>query len=99
MRQIIKSVLDEHLSNKEYDSEMCRFKSRVCSDLIKEKVKKLFLPRYKFVCLVHMGQIGQQTMRVASRCSWDTRVDDFAEYAFRNNSLWAVGLVYGIYCE
>ena len=99
VKKIIKSVLEEHLRDKEYSSEMCRFNSRVCADRIKEKVKKLFLPRYKFICLVHMGQVGQQTMRVASRCSWDTRVDNFAEYLYVNNTLWAVGLVYGVYYE
>ncbi|XP_065057924.1 dynein light chain Tctex-type 5-like isoform X2 [Rhopilema esculentum] len=99
VKQIIKSVFIEQLSDKDYTADMCRFTSRVCADIIKEKVKRLFLPRYKFICLVHMGQIGQQSMRVASRCSWDTRVDDFAEYCYMNGTLWAVGLVYGIYCE
>ena len=99
MVKIIKSVLEENLDNSSYDSEVCRFKARVFADVIKERVKKLFLPRYKFICIVHMGQLGQQTMRVASRCSWDTRVDDFAEYSYRNSSLWALGLVYAIYFE
>lgn len=99
VKQIIKSVLDEHLNDKEYSPEMCSFNSRICADCIKDRVKKLSLPRYKFICLVHMGQIGQQTMRVASRCSWDTRVDNFAEYSYVNDTLWAVGLVYGFYYE
>jgi len=99
VKKIIKTVLEEHLRGKEYSSEMCRFNSRICADRIKERVKKLFLPRYKFICLVHMGQVGQQTMRVASRCSWDTRVDNFAEHLYVNNTLWAVGLVYGVYYE
>ena len=46
-----------------------------------------------------MGQIGQYTLRVASRCAWDSKVDNYAEYIYRNGSLWAVGIVYAIYCE
>eukprot|EP00794_Sanderia_malayensis_P000564 gene564-1222_t len=96
---IIRMILEENLHNKAYDAETCRFKSRQLADLIKEKVKKLFLPRYKFICIVHIGQVENQSLQIASRCSWDTNVDDFAECTYQNDSLWAVGLVYAVYHE
>ena len=69
------------------------------ADIIKERVKRLRYPRYKLICHVAMGDIQRQAVRVASRCAWDTRVDGFAQYQFQNLSLYAVGVVYGVYCE
>ena len=57
------------------------------------------IPRFKVICLVHIGQLGAQGLRIGSRCLWDEKFDTFSTFEFRNNSIFAVGSVYGIYYE
>lgn len=67
--------------------------------VIKAKVKELMIPRYKIICLVHIGQMGDQSIRIGSRCLWDHVNDSFACSEFKNNSLYAIASVYGVYYE
>ena len=59
----------------------------------------MMVPRYKIIAIVHIGQLNDQGLRLGSRCLWDQGQDTFASYEFRNNSLFAVGTVYGVYAE
>ena len=59
----------------------------------------MMIPRFKIVCMIHIGQLKEQSMRIGSRCLWDPTNDSFASFEFRNNSLFAIGTVYGIYAE
>ena len=67
--------------------------------VIKARVKELMIPRYKIICLVHIGQLGDQSVRISSRCLWDQTNDTYASSEFRNKSLYAVASVYGVYYE
>lgn len=62
-------------------------------------MKELKLPRYKIVCLVNIGEVKNQGVRMSSRCLWDPTNDTFATYEFTNGSLFATASVYGIYTE
>ena len=76
----------------------------MCS-VIKDKVKELQPQddddddddapgRHKLVVHVMVGQDAQQSVRFASRCLWNADQDSLASATYRNNSLFAVGVVF-----
>lgn len=67
--------------------------------MVRARIKELMIPRYKIICLVHIGQLGNQCVRIGSRCLWDSAYDTFATYEFKNKSLFAVCTVYAVYAE
>ena len=99
VKPIIQHVLETNLAEQKYDPDFCKDAAIKITEEIKERVKKLCYPRYKFVCHVAIGDINQQDVKIVSRCAWDSAVDRFAQYQYRNYHLYAVGVVYGIYCE
>ena len=42
------------------------------------------MPRYKIVVQATLGQMKDQGVRVASRCLWDTSVDNYASVTYTN---------------
>ena len=97
--EIANEVLSERLEGAEYDENACKELSKELCNEIQSKIKELTMPRYKFVCYVHIGQIKGQDMVIASRCLWDTNVDNFASAKFENRSLFATASVFGFYYE
>lgn len=87
------------MADHKYDPDFCKEATVKMTEEIKERVKKLCYPRYKFICHVLVGDINQQGVKIVSRCAWDSAVDSFAQYEFRNCYFYAVGIVFGIYCE
>jgi len=71
----------------------------MCS-VIKDKLKEIQekhedeTRRRKLVVHVIVGQDINQTVRFASRCLWDVDEDSMASSTYRNNSLFAVGVVF-----
>ena len=94
----------EQLSNVHYSILKCP-KNDIFSTFvhyfqtIKARVKALMIPRYKIICLVQIGELKSQGMRVGSRCLWDEANDTFSSHEFRNKSIYAVASVYGVYYE
>lgn len=99
VKEIIEDVLDQNLQGHTYEAVFCKEMSKKLSEVIKQRVKFLGFSRYKFICIVHMGQVNNQGMRIGSRCLWDQKFDNVAEGYFRNGDLFAVGTVFGLYCE
>ncbi|EDO33563.1 predicted protein, partial [Nematostella vectensis] len=96
---LIKDILEEHLDNQTYEPNFCRLAAIKITNQLKERMKRLRYPRYKYVCHAMLGEINNQDVRAVSRCAWDTCVDSFAQYEYRNCSLYGIGLVYAIYFE
>ena len=99
VKSIIKELFEKHLKGRHYNPEFCKTTAKHLSDLIKEKVKALNYQRYKLITFVHIGQMCKQGVRIASLCLIDESVDNFAEYRYEGNDLFAVGVVYGLYME
>ena len=99
VKPIIQHVLETNLAEQKYDPVFCRDAAVTMAEVIKERVKRLCYPRYKFVCHVVVGEVNQQDVKVVSRCAWDSAVDRFAQYQYSNYYLYAVGIVYAVYCE
>ena len=74
----------------------CRLSHDMCT-VIKDKVKELQQndePHRKLVVHVMLGQDAGQTVRFASRCLWNIDEDSMASATYRNNWLFAVGVVF-----
>ncbi|XP_076975622.1 dynein light chain Tctex-type 5 [Tamandua tetradactyla] len=99
VNRILRDVLTTYLQEEKYEPDFCRQLTKTISEVIKAKVKGLMIPRYKFIVIIHIGQLTSQSMHIGSRCLWDTKNDNFSSYAFRNSSLFAVANVYAIYFE
>ena len=97
---IIRSVLEEALTDVEYDYATFSRLTTELSDRIKERVKEqLNLPRHKLVSFVSVGQMKDQGVRVGSRCVWNPSWDHYASASFKNKSVFAVGVIYATYFE
>ncbi|XP_020903061.1 tctex1 domain-containing protein 1 [Exaiptasia diaphana] len=99
IQEIVKRNLQVSLEFEKYDCKRSRDISKVLSNGILQEVKMLGMARYRFVCTVTIGELKGQTVRIASRCVWDIENDNFVTESFYNNSLFAVGTVFGIYYE
>ena len=99
VRMIIRKVFEANLDGRAYDSEYCKKTATFLSDLIKQQVKALNFERYKIICLVYLGQVMQQGLRISSLCLFDGHHDNYAEYRHTDQDVFAVGVVYGFYME
>ena len=96
---IIKDILDSRLKNVQYDADRCNFITKqLCKD-IREKTKQFQYDRCRLITQVLVGQDSDQSVQVASRCLWNTATDNFAAATFRNSSIYAVAVVYGVYLD
>ena len=96
---IIKNILETELKDTKYRADHCSKLTQDLCSTIKAKTKQLNFHRYKLVVQVVMGQDTDQAVQVASRCLWNHATDNFAAATFRNNSLYAIAIVYGLYLE
>ncbi|KAK6182630.1 hypothetical protein SNE40_010271 [Patella caerulea] len=99
VEQIIYSVLESSLKDKEYDAKRCPSLGTKMADQIKEHVKASGLSRYKLVAYVTIVQNMGEGCQQASRCLWDPEVDNFATATFECKSFYAVGSLYAMYYE
>ncbi|KAJ8279662.1 hypothetical protein COCON_G00067280 [Conger conger] len=95
---LIKTILENRLQNAEY-SDNCSAVAKKLADDVKKAAKDLMYERYKLVCFVAMGQIKDSGISCSSRGVWCPAADTFAEYCFRNDSLYAVCVLYAVYQE
>lgn len=99
VERIAFDVLQENLKEIAYNTDTCRQLAQTLSAVIKNRVKDLNFERYKIVCIVHIGQLSGQAMRVAGRCLWDHETDNYATAVFETKTLYSVAVVYGVYKE
>ncbi len=99
IKEVVEKILSRELRDIQYDAQNCRQLTGRISDIIKREVKDLDLDRYKLVCIVHIGQRGNQEIKVGSRCLWDVRLDTHISAEYQNTSLFAIATVFGIYFE
>lgn len=69
------------------------------SDLIKTRLKNLYPPRYRLICMVTIMERKEQASRMASLCCWDKDMDTFAEHTFEKGDYIVSCICYGVYKE
>ena len=99
IKRIMDAILQEKLSNQNYDTQTCRMLCVQLSDEIKCRVKSLGMERFRFICNVSIGSNNGQGFFMASRFLWDEFNDNFSTSSFQNASLFAVAVVFGVLKE
>ena len=56
-------------------------------------------PRYKFIFQAQIGENNGQMIRSASRCLWDTDIDNCASANWTNGRVYAVAMCFALYYE
>ncbi|CAD5122369.1 unnamed protein product [Dimorphilus gyrociliatus] len=97
--RVIAEVLENYLSGETYEETMCGKLAKNIAEILKERVKSMKFPRYKFVSEVTITQNGRQSMQTASRCLSNQQTDSYATASYKNSSLSAYAAVYGFYFE
>lgn len=92
-------MLQDQLENKEYSPELAAQKCKELADMIKQRVKSEGFRRHKLVSLVTIIENKNAALSMGSRCVWNDKFDNYADGSYKNNSLFAVGCLYGLYAE
>ncbi|RUS90559.1 hypothetical protein EGW08_001647 [Elysia chlorotica] len=99
VKAIIKEVLEENLKGQTYKANLMASRCMALSDIIKERVRQLEMPRFKTVVLVLVGENKEQALSVASQCLWNKETDNFASCEYSKGNLHVVAMVFGVYQE
>ncbi|XP_076462333.1 dynein light chain Tctex-type protein 2B-like [Babylonia areolata] len=96
----MQSTLSAFLESEKYDKTLSVSLSKNLAEVIKDHMKDMgFSHRYKYVCMVTMGELKEQGMTVCSRCVWNTDTDNMASATFTKGDLFAVATLYALYFE
>jgi hypothetical protein len=100
VRKIIEEIFQEKLRTHNYDPNVTPVLSEDVVKLIRARIRtELKMPRYKVAVQVVIGELKGQGVKVASKCLWDPTFDNFANYSYTNEKVYAVGIVFGTYYE
>jgi len=58
--------------------------SKEIADSVRDKLKELQIPRYKYMVQVVVGERKSQGVRMGCRCLWDSETDNLASAEFSN---------------
>ncbi|XP_033734049.1 tctex1 domain-containing protein 1-like [Pecten maximus] len=95
--KIMTNVFEAYLKGRQYDAKKFRLLSKSLADMIKERVKQSGIVRYKIVATVLIVEDCGQSVRLGSRCLWDTTYDNQATVVFKGDGFEAVGSVFATF--
>ena len=102
VENMMKTIVNKHLSEQSYSANLCRDKCKEVSDEVVNSVKSLGFGRYRIVCSINFAQYNQeqkQSLKIASRCLWDTNFDRSASVTLVVNDIIATCMTYMVYME
>ncbi|XP_031562866.1 uncharacterized protein LOC116298506 [Actinia tenebrosa] len=102
--EILEHEVKQKLQSRTYDSTECESVCRQLANAVKERISALEIKNYKIVCTFYISKRAKPSMKMDSGCAWDELLatvdkDSFVDYVFQNDSISAVGSVYGVCCE
>lgn len=96
--KVIGAILESYLDGEQYHVHRCRNMARQLSDVIRSRIQLLLLSdRYRIVSVVSMAQKTGQSLRVVSRCLWDTESDRWVSVNHETPTLVVSATVYAVY--
>ena len=98
-RAIMDAVLQEYLSDEVYEKTLGQRMSKMLSDTIKTRIKEFKWNRYKIVVQLIIGENREQDIRAGSRFLWNIETDNYASTTFKNRSLFALAVCFGVYMD
>jgi len=99
VQQEIERILETALKGVKYEPASASVLTVSLSDSVKNKVKSMKFPRYKFVTMVTVTSKTSQGLFVGSQCLWNQGTDSSATGVYVNNSLIAVASVFATLYE
>ena len=99
VRSALEEVLEIMLENKTYQACVCSNIIQCLSDKIRTSLKQLGFPRYKFVVNVILSGKRYQGISIASRATWDMKLDDEVSATHEGPDFILTAIVYGCYFE
>ena len=98
--KVMSGVLESFLDGEKYDKLLCVNMTKNLSEVIKDRMKEMgFSQRYKYVCIVTLGENLNQGLAQASRSVWNTNTDNFASASYSKGNLFAIATIYATYFE
>lgn len=92
-------VLENELKTTRYDANTAGRIACRLSNIVKNEIKSLNMPRHRLICQVVITEVRGQDMEAASRCLWDDKSDNYACVSYKNDTLLAIAMVYGVYMD
>ncbi|XP_064625231.1 dynein light chain Tctex-type 5-A-like [Lineus longissimus] len=99
VEKVMKLVFENTLTGVAYDPREAQDLSKELANSVKNEVKQLGIKRYKTVCQVMLGPVKSSTLSVASGFIWLPEFDTFSECTFRGDSMYATGVVFGVFMD
>ena len=97
-KEMIGEILTTTLKyQKSYNLDAAQSLSKTIAETVKDKLKELNLPRYKYIVQVSIGEQKGQGVRVGCKCFWDFDTDHCASETFVNDSIFCLCTVYAVY--
>jgi|TARA_B110000091_G_C13397025_1_gene302517 hypothetical protein len=97
VKEVLRDILKVELTGVEYTVDNTPDQSKRIADNVRNKLKNLNLPRYKFMVQVVIGELRGQGVQMGSRCFWDSSSDCQVSETFVNDSLFCVATAFGVY--
>jgi tctex1 domain-containing protein 2 len=99
VEKMIEKVCQEKVGNRSYIfDEVQPLIKDLCAE-IQQRVLALGYDRYKLVSQITVMEAANQGIRIASRCLWDSEVDNYAEFTYSTPNMHVNVLVFGLYWE
>jgi tctex1 domain-containing protein 2 len=99
VESVVGDVLENQLKNTNYDSNRCKELTTLLSDDIKQRLKSAIYKRYKYVVVLSIGQKGDNSILMASRCLWNAETDNACSVKYENKSLYAIATIFAVYYD
>ncbi|RKO97245.1 hypothetical protein CXG81DRAFT_16153 [Caulochytrium protostelioides] len=93
----LRQILQTTFAGQAYSPETASQQGRDLAERVKEELKRLDLPRYKFVVHVHIGERGGQGMLVNAKCLWDADTDATAHETYMNDTMFCSVSTFAVY--
>uniref|UniRef100_A0A8R1XVU2 Uncharacterized protein n=1 Tax=Onchocerca volvulus TaxID=6282 RepID=A0A8R1XVU2_ONCVO len=95
-RRILEEVLAENLGGHTFESSNAEQLSNSLANIIRNRLKGLNLPKYKYIIQVILGEERGQRVRAHGACMWDSDTDSVAHYVYSNDHLFCEATIFAI---
>ncbi|KAM3729030.1 Dynein light chain Tctex-type protein 2B [Dirofilaria immitis] len=96
-RRILEEVLAENLAGHIFESNNAEQLSNSLADKIRNRLKELNLPKYKYIIQVILGEERGQRVRAHGACMWDSDTDSAAHHVYSNEHLFCEATIFAVF--
>jgi len=98
VRACIEEVLIGSLKGRVYSDDLAEAWVHSITNQLHTQTKQMNLSRFKIIVSVTLCDCAHtEAAASSSRCIWDSDTDAYTSYTFKNDSIFCLGVVYGVY--